>query len=82
MVGKRNGQVEYAVMSCGGFLGMGEEFHPVPWEALEYDTDLGGYVIDMDKNKLGQTPSFARNQEPVWDQAWGNQVYSSYGLTY
>jgi hypothetical protein len=82
MVGKRNGQVEYAVMSCGGFLGMGEEFRPVPWEALEYDTDAGGYVIDIEKDRLGQTPSFARNQEPSWDRNYGSQVYSSYGLNY
>ncbi|GGC11678.1 photosystem reaction center subunit H [Novosphingobium endophyticum] len=82
MVGKRNGHVEYAVMTCGGILGMGEEYRPVPWDALEYDTDLGGYVINIEKERIGQTPSYARDQEPTWDRSWGSTIYSSYGLPY
>jgi len=46
MIDKFSGQVEYAVMSCGGFLGMGESYNPVPWKSLTYDTNLGGYVMD------------------------------------
>src|ERR1700719_944051 len=43
MLNKLNGQVAYAVMSFGGFLGIGESYHPLPWRILSYDTALGGY---------------------------------------
>jgi len=82
MVGKRNGQVEYAVMSCGGFLGMGEEYRPVPWDALTYDTDQGGYVIGTDKDRLADAPSYDRGQEPAFDRDYGTAVHSYYGTTY
>ena len=52
MVDKGSGQVEYAVMSFGGFLGIGDSYHPLPWKSLTYDTNLGGYVVDLDKNRL------------------------------
>ena len=52
MVDKRSGQVDYAVMSFGGFLGIGESYHPLPWAALKYDTSMGGYVVDIDSNRL------------------------------
>src|SRR4051795_10725496 len=58
MIDKFTGQVQYAVLSCGGFLGMGEEYSPLPWKSLTYDTNLGGYVIDADKAKLGSAPRF------------------------
>ena len=47
MLNKLNGQVAYAVMSFGGFLGIGENYHPLPWRMLTYDTSLGGYVVDL-----------------------------------
>ena len=49
MIDKVSGQVEYAVMSTGGFLGIGESYSPVPWHSLVYDVNLGGYVIDADR---------------------------------
>ena len=52
MVDKRSGQVAYAVMSFGGFLGVGGSYHPLPWRSLTYDTNLGGYVVDLDKATL------------------------------
>ncbi|AKM10106.1 PRC-barrel domain-containing protein [Croceicoccus naphthovorans] len=82
MLGKRNGRVEYAVMSCGGFLGMGEEYRPVPWDALEYDVDEGGYTLKSDKSRLPDAPSYERDREPEWDRDYGNTVYSYYGMTY
>jgi hypothetical protein len=53
MVDKLTGQVAYVVMSFGGFLGLGEGYHPLPWRALTYDPGLGGYVIDLDREQLG-----------------------------
>lgn len=82
MVGKRNGRVEYAVMSFGGLLGMGESYHPLPWDVLDYDTDKGGYVVDIDKEKLKNGPSFERGREPTFDRQYGESVFGHYGRTY
>ena len=57
MIDKQSGHVAYAVMNFGGFLGMGEEAHPVPWNALRYDTDRGGYVTGDHKEQLEGAPS-------------------------
>lgn len=81
MVGKRNGQVEYAVMSCGGFLGMGGEFRPVPWDALNYDTELGGYVLNTSKDRIAAGPSYDQDSEPSYDGEYGEQVRSYFGTT-
>ena len=82
MVGKRNGRVEYAVMGFGGLFGMGERDYPLPWNVLTYDTDKGGYVVDLDKDKLEKAPSFERGQDPTYDRDYGEQVYTYYGVIY
>ena len=82
MVGKRNGRVEYAVMGFGGLFGMGERDYPLPWDVLTYDTDQGGYVVDLDKDKLEKAPSFERGQDPTYDRDYGEQVYTYYGVIY
>ena len=82
MVGKRNGRVEYAVMGFGGLFGMGERDYPLPWNVLTYDTDQGGYVVDLDKDKLQNAPSFERGQDPTYDRDYGEQVYTYYGVIY
>ena len=83
MIDKHSGKVAYAVMSFGGFLGMGEEHYPLPWEALDYDTGIDGYVVDLDKAKLEGAPSFARGEEPAWDDpAYNRGIYGHYGFAY
>jgi len=82
MVNKRTGQVDYAVLSFGGFLGMGESYHPLPWKALTYDTRQGGYVVDLDKSKLQGAPSYRAGQEPSFDQAYGQRINEYYGTTF
>src|SRR5881397_1907722 len=57
MIDKRRGTVAYAVMSFGGFLGIGEKYHPLPWKVLTYDTRQGGYVVDLDRSRLEGAPS-------------------------
>ena len=52
MIDKVSGRAIYAVMSFGGFLGMGEKRHPLPWATLKYDTQKGGYVVNLDKKQL------------------------------
>lgn len=64
MIDKRSGQVEYAVMSFGGFLGIGERYHPLPWTVLTYDTRLGGFVVDLSREQLERAPSYARDETP------------------
>lgn len=83
MIDKYSGKVAYAVMSFGGFLGMGEEHYPLPWEVLDYDTGVDGYVVDLDKAKLDGAPSFARGSDPAWhDPAYNREIYGHYGLAY
>lgn len=52
VIGKRDGKVKYAVMSFDGFLGNGEEYYPLPWSQLDYDVNMGGFVVDLDKDRL------------------------------
>ncbi len=82
MIGKRSGRVEYAVMGFGGFLGIGESYNPLPWEALDYDTDKGGYVVNIDKDRLKDAPRFEKNSEPAWTRDFGQEVYAYYGVMY
>ena len=81
MVDKRSGHVEYAVLEFGGVLGIGSEFYPLPWSLLTYDEGQGGYVVDLDKNKLEGAPRY-RDRDPTWDEIYGRQVYGYYGLAY
>ena len=73
MVDKRSGKAEYAVMSFGGFLGMGDSYHPLPWNMLTYDTSHGGYVVDLDKRVLQEAPSYKAGQEPRYDAPMVNR---------
>lgn len=82
MVDKRSGQAEYAVMQFGGFLGIGADHYPIPWKMLTYSTDHGGYVVDLDKEKLNDAPRYSESEEPDYNAGYGQQVYSHYGVTY
>jgi PRC-barrel domain len=80
MVDKRSGQVEYAVMSFGGFLGIGDSYHPLPWKSLTYDTSQGGYVVDLDKNRLQGAPSYSSSEAPDWsDPSYSRRIDDYYG---
>ena len=75
MIDKFTGQVEYAVMSTGGFLGIGENYSPVPWGSLDYDVNLGGYVMDADRTRLEKAPRFTPNAQPNWsDHSYADRV--------
>ena len=80
MLHKVSGKVAYAVVSCGGFLGMGEKYLPMPWSLLTYDTDKNGYVVDLDKSKLENAPHYAFEDVPAYTDAYGRQVHSHYGV--
>jgi sporulation protein YlmC with PRC-barrel domain len=79
MIDKMSGKVAYAVMSFGGFLGIGEKLHPVPWSKLTYDRSQGGYVVDLDKRVLEGAPTYDPTDTPNYDdQAWGKKVHDYY----
>ena len=82
MVDKVAGQAEYAVMSFGGLFGLGGKHYPLPWDMLEYDPNRGGYVVDLDKEKLEKAPSFEAGQEPSFDRNYDRSVYDYYGVIY
>ena len=81
MVDKVTGQVAYAIMSFGGFLGIGEKYHPLPWRVLTYDERLGGYVIDLDRGQLEAAPTYEPSYNPNWaDRSYGNRIDDYYGV--
>jgi hypothetical protein len=82
MLGKLSGRVEFAVAGFGGFLGMGEKHFPVPWDALDYDTDRGGYVVNIEKERLKDAPSYEHDSRPAYDRQYGETVYNYYGVLY
>ncbi len=81
MVNKRSGEVEYAVMEFGGILGIGTEYYPIPWKMLDYDEAEGGYVVDLDKDKLEGAPRY-RDRQQSFSDVYGRDVYGYYGMPY
>lgn len=66
-IDKYSGEVAYVVMSFGGFLGIGEKYHPLPWDLLDYDTEAGGYRLDLDRDDLIDAPSYDRAALNAYD---------------
>jgi hypothetical protein len=82
MIDKKTGRIAYAVMSFGGFLGIGEEYHPLPWATLKYDTRQGGYVVGLTVDQLKGAPTYAANQNPAWsDRAYETRIHDYYKAT-
>jgi PRC-barrel domain len=83
MIEKISGRVAYAVMSFGGFLGMGEEEHAVPWSKLTYDTSLGGYRTDITEDQLRRAPAFTRDRSWDWsDRQRERELHDYYRTRY
>jgi len=77
MLHKRRGTVAYAVMSFGGFLGIGERYHPLPWDVLSYDESKGGYNVQHSADDLVKAPNYSRDE---LDRAeYGKEVDTYYG---
>ncbi|WJY20032.1 PRC-barrel domain-containing protein [Alteriqipengyuania flavescens] len=79
MVGKRSGRVEYAVLSFGGFLGMGQRHYPLPWDQLDYDESMNGYVVDITEDDLDRAPSHRAGDEIDYERGYGADVRGYYG---
>ncbi len=81
MIDKLSGVVAYAVLSFGGFLGIGDNHYPLPWQVLDYGTEQGGYVVDLDKETLQGAPSYGVNEDVDWaDRNWGRKVHDYYDV--
>ena len=82
MLDMRTGQVAYAVLSFGGFLGMSEKLFAVPWQALHLDTVNKRFVLDVDKQRLQNAPGFDPDRWPdMSDVTWAEEVHTFYGTT-
>ncbi|TCU38462.1 PRC-barrel domain-containing protein [Rhizobium azibense] len=79
IIGKQDGRVAYAVMSFGGFLGIGNDHYPLPWEKLNYDTQLDGYRIDLTKEQIENAPSYA-DDDDNWYNDNSRRIYDYYGV--
>lgn len=81
MIDKQSGRVDYAIMSFGGFLGIGDKYHPLPWNQLAYDPAHDGFVIDIGRDRLEGAPSYAADDVRAWEEGgWGKQVDDYYGV--
>lgn len=74
MIGKRDGQVAYAVLSFGGFLGIGANYYPIPWSKLTYDVSLDGYVVAMTKAQIEAAPNYTPEEWRAGRDRWNDPV--------
>jgi hypothetical protein len=81
MIDKVSGKVAYAVLSFGGFLGIGDDHYPLPWQSLTYDTGLGGYRTGVTKTQLEGAPKYGNDNSWDWaDDTRARSVNSYYGF--
>jgi hypothetical protein len=80
MIDKLSGNVSYAVVSFGGFLGIGEDYYPVPWPSLKYDTRLGGYRLGVTEEQLKGAPKYGQHDSWDWSDAARRQRVTDYWL--
>jgi sporulation protein YlmC with PRC-barrel domain len=79
MIDIPSGRVAYAVLSFGGFLGMGDKLFAVPWSALKVDEDEKCFVLNVDKRTIEKAPGFDKNNWPdMSDSTWGTEVFGYY----
>jgi hypothetical protein len=82
-IDRRSGQVVYALMSFGGFLGIGKRFHPVPWQTLRYEPALAGYIVPLTKDDLKGAPHYdadeLRELGGAREDPFGAHVLEYYG---
>jgi sporulation protein YlmC with PRC-barrel domain len=82
MIDIPNGRVAYAVLSFGGFLGMGNKLFAVPWNAFTIDEENKEFILDVDKKILENAPGFDKDNWPdMANPDFGKQVYGHYGYT-
>jgi len=81
MLDKHSGQVAYAVMSFGGFLGIGADYYPLPWSKLTFNEVLDGYQVDVTEAQIRGAPKYARDDDYDWaDREVDRRISSYYGV--
>jgi PRC-barrel domain len=81
MIDKMTGKVSYAVLSFGGFLGIGDDHYPLPWQSLKYDTNLGGYRTGITETQLKGAPKYGNDNTWNWaDPTRARSVNDYYGV--
>ncbi|HEX8257847.1 MAG TPA: PRC-barrel domain-containing protein [Allosphingosinicella sp.] len=75
-----SGQIEYAVLSFGGFLGLGQSYHPVPFQMLSVNEDRGGYTVHLGRSVLEGGPSYRPDTAPPWDSTYARRISDYYGI--
>ena len=78
MIDKVSGKVSYAVLGFGGFLGIGDDDYPLPWQSLKYDTDLGGYVTGITEAQLRDAPRYSNDNDWNWGDPARTRVVNDY----
>jgi hypothetical protein len=79
MIDKRTGRVGYAVMTFGGFLGIGEDYYALPWSMLTYNEALDAYELDITEDQLRGAPVHDTGDRFDWDdRRWAQQVHDYY----
>ena len=78
MIDKASGRVSYAVLGFGGFLGLGNDHYPLPWQSLKYDTRLGGYVTGVTESQLRGAPKYRDDRDWNWNDMGANRVVNDY----
>ena len=79
MIDKLSGKVSYAVLSFGGFLGLGHDHYPIPWARLTYNESLGGYEVNISDEELRGAPKYGQS-EWNWDRKQNQAIYDYYKL--
>lgn len=80
MIDLTSGRIAYAVLSFGGFLGIGDKLFAIPWEAMTLDTEEKCFVLNVDKEILKEAPGFDKDNWPATtDDEWLLDVYEYYG---
>src|ERR1700731_4156215 len=81
MIDKLGGKVAYAVMSFGGFMGIGEDYYPLPWSRLRYNPGLDGYEVNITDEQLKGAPRFTSHENWDWAQR-DRSIDQYYGVPY
>jgi sporulation protein YlmC with PRC-barrel domain len=80
MIDKRSGKVAYAVMTFGGFLGMGQDYVTLPWHVLRYSEDLDAYELNVTADQLRGAPRFGGTWDNDVSRDWERDIHSYYGV--
>lgn len=81
MIDVNDGTVDYAVLSFGGFLGMGDKFFAVPLETMQVDTDQKCVVLNVDKDRLENAPGFDKDNWPdMANDRWHEEIHNYYNV--